>query len=169
MNPIVVIVLRTVAVYVFIVIAIRLFGKKELAQLSVFDLVFILLISNSVQNAMVGSDSSLLGGVVAAGSLFIVNYILKYFLYRDARLGKALQGGPVMLIHKGTVVLRNLEREQMTLHELEAAVREHGVDSIKDVDLAVLEVDGNISVLSNGYQHESVRKRRAHRAVNKTT
>ena len=109
------------------------------------------------------------GGIIAAASLFIVNYILKYFLYRDARLGKALQRGPVMLIHKGTVVLRNFEREQMTLHELEAAVREHGVDSIKEVDLAVLEVDGNISVLSNNYQQKSVRKRKLHRAVNKTT
>ncbi len=169
MNPYFVIILRSVSVYIFIVVAIRLFGKKELAQLSVFDLVFILLISNSVQNAMVGSDSSLQGGIIAAGALFVINYIVKYFLYRDKWFGRALQGEPVILIHKGKVVLKNLERQQMSLHELEAAVREHGVDSIKEVDLAVLEVDGNVSVLSGDYQHKTVRKRRVHHVLNKTT
>src|SRR3954469_5991390 len=91
------IVLRSVAVYVFIVLAIRLFGKKELTQLSVTDLVFILLISNSVQNAMVGPDSSLQGGIIAAGSLFVVNFILKRYVYKSKKFGKLLQGEPVML------------------------------------------------------------------------
>ena len=82
-NNFIQIILRCIAVYFFVIIAIRVFGKKELAQLSVIDLVFILLISNSVQNAMVGSDTSLSGGVVAAASLFIINFILKNFLYKN--------------------------------------------------------------------------------------
>ena len=85
MNPYIEIIFRCIIVYLFIVIAIRLFGKKEIAQLSVVDLVFILLISNSVQNAMVGPDSSLIGGLIAAGSLFIVNLILKYVSYKSKK------------------------------------------------------------------------------------
>ena len=168
MNPYLDIIIRSVSVYIFIVLAIRLFGKKELAQLSVFDLVFILLISNSVQNAMVGSDSSLQGGMIAAGVLFVVNYIVKYFLYHDKRFGKLLQGEPVLLCHKGIIAMENLKKQEISLHELEAAIREHGIENIKDVDLAVLEVDGNISVLSDNYQHKTVRKRKAHKVLSKT-
>jgi len=93
--------------------AIRLFGKKELAQLSVIDLVFILLISNSVQNAMVGSDTSLVGGMLAAGSLFIVNFILKYFLFRSKSFTSLIQGNPVMLVHKGQIIQEHLDREKI--------------------------------------------------------
>lgn len=169
MNDYIIIVGRSIAVYLFIVLAIRLFGKKELAQLSVIDLVFILLISNSVQNAMVGSDSSLPGGLIAAASLFIINFILKYFVYRNQKLGELLQGDPVMLIHGGVVLEENLKHEKLTMQEIEAAIREHGVDKIKDVDLAVLEVDGNISVLSHNYQKKTVRKRKAHKVLTKTS
>ena len=169
MNPYLVIILRSVSVYIFIVLAIRLFGKKELAQLSVFDLVFILLISNSVQNAMVGSDSSLEGGMIAAGSLFAINYIVKFFLYRSKEFGKMLQGEPVLLVHNGVVVIENMNRQKLSMEELEAAIREHGVENIKECNLAVLEVDGNISVLSENYQRKTVRKRKAHRILSKTT
>src|ERR1044072_3128357 len=93
------VIFRSTIIYLFIVAALRLFGKKELAQLSVIDLVFILLISNSVQNDMVGPDSSLLSGIIAAITLFIVNAILKYFLFRSKRLNKFVQGIPVILIH----------------------------------------------------------------------
>src|SRR5215475_14567835 len=104
-NYLLIIASKSIVIYLFILIAIRLFGKKELTQLSVIDLVFILLISNSVQNAMVGSDNSLQGGIIAAGSLFIINTILKYFLYRNKGFGKLLQGEPVMLIHEGKIVM----------------------------------------------------------------
>src|SRR5665648_57624 len=96
------------AVYLFIIVAIRLFGKKELAQLSIIDLVFILLISNAVQNAMVGSDSSLAGGLVAASTLFVANYLLKYLLYRFPKLGIAVQGVELMLIYKGQLNVSNM-------------------------------------------------------------
>lgn len=157
----------TLAVYLFIVIAIRLFGKKELAQLGVIDLVFILLISNAVQNAMVGPDSTLSGGLVAASTLFIVNYLLKYLQYRFPRFGKAIQGNATMLIYKGIILKSHLSKAKISEDELKEAVREHGVASVKDVDLAVMEVDGSISVLSNNYQRKTTKRRKVHKVLSK--
>lgn len=151
--------LRAIAVYIFIIIAIRLFGKKELTQLSVIDLVFILLISNAVQNAMVGPNTSLQGGLVAAGALFITNYILKKLIYRFQSVGKLIQGEPITLIYNGLPQKKNLEKAGFTINDLEAAVREHGVESIEKVDLAMLEVDGNISVLSEDFKKRTHKKR----------
>ncbi len=167
MDSVVAIVLRSVIVYLFIVLAIRLFGKKELAQLSVIDLVFILLISNSVQNAMVGDNSTLTGGIIAATALFSVNFLLKNLLYRSKKISEFFQGDPFMLIYKGKVIEEHLEKAKISMAELEAAVREHGVEKIKEVDLAVLEVDGNISVLSENFRRRTVRKRKAHKIISK--
>lgn len=152
--------LSCLVVYLFIIIAIRLFGKKELAQLSVLDLVFVLLISNSVQNAMVGSDTSLLGGIIAAASLFIVNYIFKKVLYKFPKLNRTIQGHPQLLIYKGKLLKQNLAKIQLTQSELEEAIREHGAETISDVDQAVFEVDGNISILSRGYTLQTINKRK---------
>ena len=162
------IVISSVAVYLFIIFAIRLFGKKELAQLSVTDLVFILLISNSVQNAMVGSDSSLVGGLVAATSLFVLNALLKFVFYKFPKLSRIIQGQPIFLIYEGKLNMVNMRKASISLDEIEAAVREHGSEKIEDVNLAVLEVDGNISILSDTYAHKTVRKRKVHKAVNKS-
>ena len=151
---------RSVAVYVAIILGIKIFGKKELSQLSVIDLVFILLISNSVQNAMVGSNTSLAGGVIAAASLFIVNYILKQFLFREKKVSQWIQGSPVILIHEGKIVEEHLKNERITHDELDAAIREHGVSSMEEVNLAILEVDGTISILSDNYKMHSKRKRK---------
>ncbi|MFZ7145252.1 MAG: DUF421 domain-containing protein [Bacteroidota bacterium] len=151
---------RSVAVYVVIILGIKIFGKKELSQLSVIDLVFILLISNSVQNAMVGSNTSLLGGITAAGALFIVNYILKQFLFREKNLSRWIQGSPVILIHEGKIVEEHLKQERITHDELDAAVREHGVRSVDEVNLAILEVDGSISILSDNFKTHSRRRRK---------
>ena len=167
MDQILEIVLRTIAVYIFMIIAIRLFGKKELSQISVVDLIFILLISNSVQNAMVGENASLQGGLIAASSLFVVNFILKNLLFKNKSLNRLLQGDPVMLVHHGVLLDENLNREKISIAELEAAIREHGVDGIQHVDLAVLETDGNISILSENYQKKSTRKRKTHKAITK--
>lgn len=149
---------KAIAVYLFIILAIRLFGKKELAQLSVVDLVFILLISNSVQNAMVGQDTTLAGGMAAATGLFVINYLFKFLLRKFPALAKIIQGKEVMLIYKGKVQERNLESVGFTLQELQESVREHGVKDISEVDLAILEVDGNISVLSENYTNRSTKK-----------
>jgi uncharacterized membrane protein YcaP (DUF421 family) len=167
MNPLFEVILRTVSVYLFVIVALRIFGKKELSQLSVIDLVFILLISNSVQNAMVGPDSTLAGGLVAAGSLFLLNFLLKNLLYRSPLISRLLQGEPVMLVHRGKMLKANLEREKISFEELQTAIREHGVPGIEDVDLAVLEPDGNISILSQDYSRRSSKRRRAHKAVSK--
>jgi uncharacterized membrane protein YcaP (DUF421 family) len=155
-HPYVLIVGRALAVYFFIIIAIRIFGKKELAQLSVIDLVFILLISNAVQNAMVGPDTTLEGGLIAAAALFAANFTLKKLLYSNKKLSDLLQGEAMVLIYKGQVNKKNCHQAEITLDELSAAIREHGADNIQDVDLAMLEVDGNISVISNDFKKRSV-------------
>jgi uncharacterized membrane protein YcaP (DUF421 family) len=157
----------TLVVYLFIVIAIRLFGKKELAQLSVVDLVFILLISNAVQNAMVGPDATLLGGLVAASTLFLLNYVLKYLLFRFPGFRKVVQGDATMLIYKGKMLVANMQKTKISEEELMEAVREHGVESFKEVDLAIMEVDGSISVLSEKYQKKTVKRRKPHKMLTK--
>ena len=166
-NGYVQIVLSSVAVYLFMIAAIRLFGKKELSQLSVIDLVFILLISNSVQNAMVGSNTTLMGGLAAAAALFLTNYIFKQFLYRFPKFSKMVQGEEMMLVYKGELKRENLGKARITKEELMEAIREHGVHGIEDVDLAILEVDGNISVLSNDFQTRTVKKRRTKQGITK--
>ena len=153
------IILSSVSVYIFIVVAIRLSGKKELAQLSVIDLVFILLISNSVQNAMVGTDSSLGGGIVAATSLFIVNYFFKRIMYRFPNFNKLIQGESLLLIYNGKLNKKNMTEAQISIEEMMEVIREHGVAVVEQVDLAVLEVDGNISVMSHEFKSKTTKKR----------
>jgi uncharacterized membrane protein YcaP (DUF421 family) len=168
MNSYAMIVFSSVIVYLFIVLAIRIFGKNELSQLSIIDLVFILLISNSVQNAMVGTNSTLMGGLVAATSLFIVNWFLRNLLFKNKKINSLIQGSALMLIYKGNVIKKHLDQAGISLEELEASVREHGVRDIKDVDLAVLEVDGNISILSHDFTKQSVRKHIPHKMLKKS-
>jgi uncharacterized membrane protein YcaP (DUF421 family) len=156
---------KSALIYVFIIGAIRLFGKKELAQLSVIDLVFILLISNAVQNAMVGNDNTVQGGMAAALGLFVVNYIFKLLAYRFPLFNIIIQGEPVILIYEGKMIDANLAKAKITKNEVEAAVREHGVEKCSEVNLAILEVDGNISVVSDNYTKQSVRKRKAHKVL----
>lgn len=155
-----IIVAKSVTIYVFIIAAIRLFGKKELAQLSVIDLVFILLISNSVQNAMVGNDSTVLGGVSAALGLFICNYFFKLFLRGSTKFSKLVQGEKIVLVVDGRLLQHGLKQSMMSVEEVQMAVREHGVKDISEADLVVLEVDGNITVLSKDYSHRTVKRRK---------
>lgn len=158
-SDIVDIVIRTVIVYLMIVLGLKLLGKKELSQISIADLVFILLISNSVQNAMVGDNSSLFGGLVAAGVLFILNYIFSLLGYRFKLFRKVIEGEPVLLIYHGELQQKNIEKERITEEELMAALREHGVNSIKEVKLAMLEIDGNISVVSQEFVNQTKHKK----------
>jgi uncharacterized membrane protein YcaP (DUF421 family) len=160
------IVFKSIAIYLFIILAIRLFGKKELTQLSVIDLVFILLISNSVQNAMVGPDNTLWGGLAAATGLFVINYILKLILKRFPTVDKLLEGEPVVLIYEGKVQQQNLDECMLTMDELKAAVREHGAKDISEVNLAMLEKDGNISVIT-GFGLKTMRKRNLRKGIMK--
>ncbi len=148
MSPYLDIILRCIGVYLFMVVAIRVFGKKELSQLSTTDLVFLVLISNSVQNAMVGPNVSLAGGIIAASVLFSLNYMLKILMYRSDKVKELIEGKPVILVSDGKIDITNLHNENISLDELEEAIREHGIESYKEVRLAILEVDGNISVIS---------------------
>jgi len=120
-----------------------------------------------VQNAMVGPDSTLLGGLVAASTLFLVNYLLKYLQYRFPKFGKIVEGNAVMLVYKGELLEAHMKKAKITEDELMEAVREHGVASVKDVDLAIMEVDGSISILSNQYQKRTTKRRKTHKIVTK--
>lgn len=162
MNPLLDIALRSTAVYVFMLVAIRLTGKKELSQLNTTDVVLILLISNAVQNAMVGSDSSLLGGLVAAAMLFILNYILKKFLFKNKRLRDLIFDKPKVLIHDGKLDFDMLSKLDISDEELSEAMREHGVDHYRDVKLAMLEVDGNISIITGSKNLKQTHYKRKH-------
>ncbi len=122
------IVFRSIAVYIFIVMAIRLFGKREVAQLSITDLVFILLIANAVQSAMVGQNTTLIGGLIAAASLFILNYMFGVLLFKSRRISSFFQGHPLMLIYGGREIEHNLKKSRISHDELEQVVREHGVE-----------------------------------------
>jgi uncharacterized membrane protein YcaP (DUF421 family) len=159
------IILSSGCIYIFIVIAIRLFGKKELSQLSVIDLVFILVISNSVQNALVCSNSTLMGGLISAGSLFIINYVFKMVIFYFPWFGRMVQGEAILLIYQGSINHKNMDKAKLTKNELMEAIREHGVASVDEVNLAILEIDGSISILSNEFQNKSVKKRKAHKMV----
>lgn len=165
MQEITSIVIRSAVVYLAIVLFIRIFGKKELSQLSVIDLVFILLISNSVQNAMVGNSTSLQGGLIAAATLFILNAILRLLIFRFKKVEHFLEGNSVMLVYQGKVNEVNMRRMRITPEELNAAIREHGVEDVSEVDLAVLEADGNISVLSDNFSKRTSKKRKHHKAL----
>jgi uncharacterized membrane protein YcaP (DUF421 family) len=168
MDPFLDVIIRSAVIYLFIVFGIRIFGKREISQLSVIDLVFILLISNSVQTAMVGPSTSLLTGIIAAGTLFLINRLLGYVMYRSKNASKLLAGSPSMLIYHGKVLKEHLSKSEISLDELEAAVREHGVASTTDVDLAVLEADGNISVLSHDFSQKTTKKRKANKVIERS-
>lgn len=148
MNPYLDIIIRSAAVYLFMVIALRLFGKKELSQLNTSDVILILLISNSVQNAMVGNNTTLWGGLAAATILFMINFILKKLIYRYKKFSDLFLEKPEILIHNGTLDFKNLSKLGITSDELKEAMREHGVEYFKDVKLAMLEIDGNISIIT---------------------
>lgn len=138
---------RTSVIYVLVLIGIRLTGKREVGQMTPFDLTLLLLLSNSVQNAMTGPDTSLLGGVVAAGILLILNYVLAEVSGMNRRFRGVIQGSPTLLIHNGQLITAHCAKEHVSPDEVQRALREHGVANTGEVALAVLEVDGSISVL----------------------
>lgn len=148
--------LRSSIIYIAILLGLRLLGKRHVAQLSLVDFVLVLLISNAVQNAMVGSDSSLLGGVVAAATLLILNFVISAVLYRSTRFDVLLEGNPTLLVHNGRAIRKHLEQERITEEELERAVREHGIGSIGEVRNAVMELDGSISVVPRDGEEKQI-------------
>lgn len=148
-DHVAVIVLRTLVVYVFILAAFRLSGKREVGQLAPFDFALILLIANSVQNAMVGPDTSLVGGLVAAAVLLVANLGLGRLASRDHKVERLLRGQARILVNRGHVYEENLRAERISHQEILQALRENGCPTLADCRLAVLEVDGRISVIQN--------------------
>lgn len=140
-------VLRSAIVYLAIYAALRAAGKRHVGQLSIVDFVLVLLVSNAVQNAMVGSDSSLLGGIVAAMTLILVNLALTRLVVRHEGLAAFLEGEPTLLLRDGRILDGALSREGIRRAELEAAIREHGFKDPGDCRAAILEIDGSISVV----------------------
>ena len=138
---------RTIVVYGAVFAGLRLMGKRELGQMTVFDLVVILLIANAVQNAMVGPDSSLQGGLLAAAVLLVANRGLAVVRVRLGRWGRLIEGTPTILVQDGRYVDASMRKEEVEPEEVEEAVREHGIDSVQKVKLAVLEIDGSISIV----------------------
>ena len=141
------IVLRTGVIYLLVLIGVRLSGKREVGQMTPFDLTLLLLLSNSVQNAMTGPDTSLLGGVIAAATLLILNYLVADVSGGSRRIRRLIEGQPTLLIHDGEIVEAHMAKEHVSLDELHRALREHGINACDQVALAVLEVDGSISCL----------------------
>src|SRR5437588_4088830 len=146
-HVVVEIVLRTAMIYLVVLLGVRLSGKREVGQMTPFDLTLLLLLSNSVQNAMTGPDTSLAGGIVAAGTLLVLNFLVGRFSGTNRAFRKFIQGKPTLLVHNGEVIADHMRRERVSMDELKRAMREHNIEDISDVALAVLEVDGTISCL----------------------
>lgn len=152
--------LRTVVIYVVVLILLRIAGKRELGQMTPFDLVVILLIANAVQNAMTGPDTSLAGGVIAAATLIVVNVAVSRVGRRLPFLSRAFSGSPTLLVHEGNVIPAHLAREDVTVEEIEMSAREHGVEKLGDVRAAILEIDGSISIIpkEGSVSHRTMRR-----------
>lgn len=155
MNPYIDIVIRSLVVYLFMMLGLRLFGKNQLSQLNAGDVILLLLISNAVQNAMVGPDTSLEGGLLSAFVLFMVNFVLKKIMFRNKKIRQIVEGKPEILVKDGVVNFEKMKQLDITIDELEETVREHGIESVSEVKLAMLEVDGNVSVISIGENNQT--------------
>jgi uncharacterized membrane protein YcaP (DUF421 family) len=138
--------LRTLAVYGFLLVGLRLAGKRELSQINPFDLVVLLLLSNTVQNAIIGNDNSLVGGIIGAAALLLVNALVVRLLYHYGELDK-VEGRPEDLVRNGRILRHHLERELITVAELEAAARRQGIDSLAHVQSCRLETGGALSFI----------------------
>ena len=137
-------ILRPILVYIFLVVGLRLAGKRELAQLNPFDLVVLLTLSNTVQNAIIGDDNSVTGGLLGATTLLVVNHVVVRYLYLHDHLQRIVEGDPDVLIENGQVRTDRLKRELITHSDLEAAAHKQGFASLDDVERAVLEPGGGI-------------------------
>lgn len=142
-------VLRAAVVYFFILVALRLFGKRQVGQMSQTDLIVLLVISNILQNAMIGADNSVLGGFAGAATILILNYGVSWFTVRSQKFERWVEGTPTPVIFNGAVIEKNLRAEMMSHEELLAALRREGVFHLHEVKLAVIEENGNLSVLRN--------------------
>ena len=150
-------ILRPIVVYAFLVISLRLSGKRELVQLNPFDLVVLLTLSNTVQNAIIGDDNSVSGGLIGATSLLAVNYLVVRFLYGHRKLDQLVEGKADVLIDNGKVRTEHLKRELITIQQLSAAARKQGFDELSEVQQCVLEPGGTLTFIGKKPDTEDVR------------
>ena len=153
---------RTAFVYLALLLGLRLTGKRQVGQITPFDFLLLLLLANAVQNAMTGPDTSLAGGLMAAGTLFGVNLVVAWFVQRSGKAQRLIEGSPTILIRHGQILSQNLAREGVTRDDLLRSLREHGVDTVEEVRSAILEVDGSVSVLK---EDEFPRMQRPHHRI----
>jgi uncharacterized membrane protein YcaP (DUF421 family) len=139
-------ILRSVLVYLFLVIVLRITGKRQVGQLAPFDLVLLLVLSNAVQNSMNGGDNSLTGGLISAATLIALNYTVGIATFRNKKMEALIEGRPQVLVHNGKLFEDVLARSQLTRHELNSALRQAGCTCVEEVHTAILENNGSISV-----------------------
>ncbi|MGH7593903.1 MAG: DUF421 domain-containing protein [Gemmatimonadales bacterium] len=140
-------VIRSVVVYGFLIVLLRVTGKRQVGQLAPFDLVLLLVLSNAVQNSMNAGDNSLIGGLIAAMTLIALNYFVAMLTFRSKRIEALIEGRPQLLIHNGVLIGAALNEAHMTHHELNSALRQAGCTSVEEVHYAVLENNGSVSVV----------------------
>jgi uncharacterized membrane protein YcaP (DUF421 family) len=150
-------ILRSIIVYIFLVVGLRLAGKRELAQLNPFDLVVLLTLSNTVQNAIIGDDNSVTGGIIGASSLLLINGLVVRFLYKHRKLDEFVEGSPDVLIEDGKLRTRNIRRELITIEQLEVAARRQGFATLAEVQQCILEPGGTLSFIGKRPQPEEIR------------
>jgi uncharacterized membrane protein YcaP (DUF421 family) len=150
-------VIRSVAVYVFLLVVFRLAGKRQLAQINTMDLIVLLTISNTVQNAIIGPDTSLLGGLIGAAALVGANALLVHFLYKKPELSKLIEGTPTILMENGQLIEAHLKSEEVTQQELLETAQQQGYASLDELETITLETSGNLSFIPRKPTNEDLR------------
>ncbi len=140
---------RAAIVYAFLLITLRVIGKRQFGELSPFDLILLLIISNAVQNSMNGGDDSVTGGLILAGTLMFIDYVLGIITFNFKKAGALIEGKPQVIIYNGQIDTKITRRQRLGEEDIKAALRQEGVSSLSEVKMAVLENDGSISVIKN--------------------
>lgn len=146
-TPWLLLIVRAVVIYIFLMLALRLAGRRELGQMTTFDLVLLLVLANAVQNSINAGDNSLGGGLISAATLLLFNYAVGAAVYRWRWFERLVQGPPLPLVRNGKIILRNMRRERITLEELRSALRKQGIDGVTQCKQAVLESDGTMTAV----------------------
>jgi len=159
-TPVVELVIRSSVIYAVFFGALRLFGKREIGQFTLFDLALVLLVANALQPAMTGPDSSLLGGLIILTTLFILNRVVAFLRVRSRLVRRIVEFGPTVIGRDGVWLLRELVQQGLDLVDVDAALREHGLDSVEQMKLATLEADGSISIVGSDTADAATNTRR---------
>jgi uncharacterized membrane protein YcaP (DUF421 family) len=162
-------IMRPILVYAFLIVGLRLAGKRELAQLNPFDLVVLLTLSNTVQNAIIGDDNTVTGGVIGASTLLAVNYVLVRFVSRHEKLERFIEGDPDVLIENGRITDNCLKKEAISPLALEAAAHKQGFASLDEVERAVLEPNGSIAFFAKKPNPDTMRHQEIVRRLQEIT